>query len=164
MASVSGRSSGIFSVKQTNKIPIRDMNKAFKNRTPESKIVEIKVKLNPKKELFNRLKLLDSIGKANPESNIGSIRSGYMPKVNKSFDPIRENTIPNDNYFEQEDSIMQSFDSSSTSKFRKNFNGLFSINPIELNSALPASLEPELNSKKIQDYTSISTSISSNDK
>ena len=164
MISASGRSSGIFSVSKPTKIPIREMSKAFENRTPENKKIEIKVKQNPKKELFNRLKLLDSIGKSNPESKVGSIRTGFIPKVNKSFDPLRESSIPYDNYFDQEDASMQSFDSSSTSKFRKNFNGLFVLKPIEINSSLPISLEAEAKTKKIKDYASVSTTISSNDK
>lgn len=40
------------------------------------------------KDLFKKLKLLDSIGKDNPDSRVGSIRKGYIVKLNKSIDPV----------------------------------------------------------------------------
>lgn len=75
--STSNRSISIFDTHHSVKkrIPIRDMSLAItdnKTRT-KKKLMELK-KVDPRKEMFSRLKLLDSIGHHNPESTTGSIR------------------------------------------------------------------------------------------
>ena len=61
------------------RIPIRDMNKAIISEAARSsKIVKpLKPKPNPRKQLVKRLMLLDSVGKSNNKSTLGSIRKGY---------------------------------------------------------------------------------------
>jgi hypothetical protein len=116
----SNNSSGIFDFSQAaSKIPIRDLNKAIEGSASPEKKLSLPKKVNPKKELFNRLKLLDSIGKSNPESITGSIRKGFVRQVNKSIEPLRETPKPYESYLEQEDLHLKSFDTSSTSKFQK---------------------------------------------
>jgi len=62
------------------------MGKAFERKsTANTKDQVVPIKKDPKRELMNRLKLLDSIGKSNPISTLGSIRKGYVTITNVSM-------------------------------------------------------------------------------
>lgn len=136
------------------------MSKAFDKRKSTDHRKVFQKKANPRKQLFNRLKLLDSIGKTNPSSKVGSIRLGYTNKLNKSIENAFETPHQYSNYLNDDDPQLQSFDGS-PSKARQN---KFFKNDPKTNISLPNSLEVELANQRLKDYTSISTTMSSVDK
>jgi hypothetical protein len=161
--STSNRSISIFDTHHSHKkrIPIREMSLAItdnKTRT-EKKLMELK-KVNPRKEMFSRLKLLDSIGYHNPESNIGSIRKGYIKNINKSIDPMRENSKPYYNFLEDQDLQLNSFD------IAANVNDRYkNVKEKEFIATLPQTLEFDNDKRRgTKDYTSISTTLTSDKK
>lgn len=84
ISSMSGFSSEFYKVRSSfSKIPIRDMGQAIEEKVvkPKTKKEEEVPKRDPRKELVKRLKLLDSVGKSNPLSSIGSIRKGFITTV-----------------------------------------------------------------------------------
>lgn len=88
--------------------------------------------------------------------------------MNKSVDPTRDDKSPYENYLEDEDLQSQSYDSSSSQakkrKISKNYR--FARARGGVNASLPNSLELEKlkNLKKIKDYASVSTTMSTVDK
>ncbi len=49
--------------------------------------VQIQI-FNKRIEVFNRLKLLDSVGNKNKNEPIGPLRQGYIKNLNTSINPI----------------------------------------------------------------------------
>jgi hypothetical protein len=142
------------------RIPIRDMSKAFDKRRSTDPKKGLPKKTNPRKQLFNRLKLLDSIGKPNPGSKIGSIRLGYTNKMNKSIENPFESPHQYSNYLTDENPQLQSFDEKTSKPYQNKF---FKKDP-KTNISLPNSLEVEIANQRLKDYTSVSTTMSSVDK
>lgn len=81
----SGYSSDMYQARSSfPRIPIRDMSKAIETEASlnrKRKVKPPKPKPDPRKQLVKRLMLLDSVGKSNPVSTLGSIRQGYKPST-----------------------------------------------------------------------------------
>jgi hypothetical protein len=64
------------------RIPIRDMSKAIEPSVRGRKSTKPpKPKVDPRKQMMKRLMLLDSVGKVNTNSTLGSIRKGYITQA-----------------------------------------------------------------------------------
>ena len=138
------------------------MSRAIDQRT-NTKSKKLKIhRENPKKQLYNRLKLLDSIGKSDASSNIGSLRVGFKKAINRSIEGSINTSHPYTTYLEQDNVHEQTFDTA-TSK-AKHSKILNLSKDFKMNNSLTNPLEIDSPSQKRKKYTSISTTMSSMDK
>lgn len=138
------------------------MTKALEPKRKIDKKFQSQPKINPKKELFNRLKLLDSIGKNNDESRVGSIRMGYVKNPNKMHDNTLDSK-PYESYLEDESLQNYSYDTRSEVKLRKRFR-----EPVKgvtgLGISMPNALDLTTMPRNSKDYTTVSTTLTTVDK
>lgn len=113
-------------------------------------------KKDPRKVLISRLKLLDSVGKSNPVCSVGSL--------NRSVEPLREQSAPYEPNLSKDDKQNKSFDTISAKNI-KNPRDTFRERS-KVNASLPNNLELERakNQNNLKDYTSVSTTITTIDK
>ena len=113
-------------------------------------------KKDPRKVLISRLKLLDSVGKSNPVCSVGSL--------NRSVEPLREQSAPYEPNLTKDDKQNKSFDTISAKNI-KNPRDTFRERS-KVNASLPNNLELERakNQNNLKDYTSVSTTITTIDK
>jgi len=150
---------------QTKRVAIREMNFAFETAKSKTnkKISHIKIH-NPKRELFNRLKLLDSIGQTSSDSNIGSIRKGYI-KCSKMNDTYQGEPDSYNNYLKNEFIQNKSFDFYSAKKAQRNRRKAHKDQTPMINVAIPHTIEVSFDKRRAtKDYETTSTNLSTTDK
>lgn len=129
----------------------------------ERKQMDNVIKRNSKIELFNRLKLLDSIG-AKDERQLGPLRMRYKKSINVTINPMREESQPYDRYPESQSLQTQSFDGYKPRKQRYSKNGSLEQTPLAMNYQ-DGSFNAKFRTRRAtKDYATESTGVTSAEK
>jgi hypothetical protein len=142
------------------RLPIRNISLSISNSKMqiEKKLNELK-KVSHRKQTYNRLKMLDSVGQYNPKSNSGSIRKGYFKKMTKSIDQTREISKSYYNFLEDKDLQTDSYDTIQGQNNRYKTHDEYS------STSIPKKLEYGNDRRRgTKDYSSVSTNLTSEKK
>ncbi|CAI2359995.1 unnamed protein product [Moneuplotes crassus] len=158
--------SSINDIKSTKKNTLKKkitLRRIEMSASAERKKFDTAIKKNRQIELYNRLKLLDSIG-AQGDGQIGPLRMGYKKNLNVSLNPARENVHKYERYLEDQTLLTQSFDNYKPKKRRYNVKNSDDHTPVSVKDSINSFNLQFNNRRATKDYATESTGLTSAEK